>query len=72
MMFAIFVVEDNDAVIGSLILCNNLFSFTLCTAVATSLCFLPVRKHLKITYNNDDLHVNDQIYYTTVTLWKSS
>lgn len=46
MMFSIFV-EDNDAIIGLLILCNNLFPFTLCTTVAASLCFLPVGKHLE-------------------------
>lgn len=35
MMFSIFVVEDNDAVIGSLRLGNNLFPFTVGLTVAT-------------------------------------
>lgn len=49
MMFSIFVVEDNDAVIGSCALCDIsiLFPFTVCTAVATSVCFPPVGEHLK-------------------------
>ncbi len=59
-MFSIFVVEDNDAVIGSCTLCNNLFPFTVCMAVATSLCFLPVGEHLKNTHDNHDLQFIDQ------------
>lgn len=59
MMFSIFVVEDNDAVIGSLRLGNNLFPFTVGLAVAT--WDLPVGKHLTNTYDNHDLHLNDQV-----------
>lgn len=66
MMFSIFVVEDNDAIIGSLTLRSLIcFHLTVCLAVATSIYFLPLRKHLKKnqknpTHNNLDLHVNEK------------
>ena len=56
-MFSIFVVEDNDAIIGSLTLCNNLFPFTVCLAFATSVCFLAGGKHLRHV-----MHFNDQVW----------
>lgn len=39
MMFSIFVAEDNDAIIGSLRLGNDLFPSAFGLAVAALLCF---------------------------------
>lgn len=59
MMFSIFVVEDNDAVIGSLTLHNNLFPCAAGLAVATSVCFVPCgKKHLTNAHDNHVLHLN--------------
>lgn len=57
-MFSIFVVEDNDAIIGSLRLGNHLFPWAFGSAVAALVCFASVEELLTNTCDKHVLHFN--------------